>query len=167
MNKSYEFDDGNLVDKVHNLMRRLPMRDSARNFDFFVNNLPEHADELLSTIDRPLTVLTCELTGNKYIASEFNRFSTSYRSPWSNQYSKSVPASIGNVTGYTPPENLRKLEIALNDIFKHYVKLYFEYGVASAYVWETYTGFAVAVLIKKGHIYTLYSYMYYFIYLFV
>lgn len=137
-------------------MRRLPVRDSSKNFEFLVDSLPEYAPELLSSIDRPLTVLTCKQTNQRYIASEFNRNKDSYRSPWSNEYStsptkpKSSNTSLGSACGYEPPKDLRELEIVINNMLKHYVKLYYDEGIASAYAWETVHGLAVAVLIKKG-----------------
>lgn len=133
-----------LVENALNLMRRMPIRDSGKNLDFLLNALPEHERELLASIDRPLEVLICNKTSQRFIAAEYNRHGNSYRSPWSGEYYPEAPG------GYKPPDHIRELETYLNGAFKLYVKLYYDDGVSSVYAWELDTGFAVAILIKRG-----------------
>ena len=85
----------------------------------------------------------------KFIKCEQNRYGDSYRSPLSNTYFPNIN------DGYFPNENLRKLEIKLNKIFKIYTKLYYnENTIVSVYCWELgekiSDGFGVGVLIKNS-----------------
>ncbi|KAG0307926.1 hypothetical protein BGZ97_000231 [Linnemannia gamsii] len=106
--------------------------------------LPELSEDLLSSIDQPLKVQTCDKTGKEYLLCDYNRDSNSYRSPWSNEFSPPLADAT------YPSAKLRKLEIAANDAFDTYRELYFEGGVSSAYFWDLDDGaFAGVILIKK------------------
>ena len=48
-----------------------------------------------------------------------------------------------------PSEELRRLEVHANGLFKEYVQLYYEHGLSSVYFWETDNGFASCWLIHK------------------
>ncbi|KAF8948446.1 hypothetical protein BGZ47_004835 [Haplosporangium gracile] len=132
------------LDCALDLMRRLPPQNTEENLASLMTLLPELTEDLLSSIDQPLKVQTCEKTGKEYLLCDYNRDSNSYRSPWSNEFSP--PLSDATY----PSAKLRKLEIAANDAFDTYRELYFEGGVSSAYFWDLDDGaFAGVVLIKK------------------
>eukprot|EP00971_Amphidinium_carterae_P251640 4995455-Amphidinium_carterae.1 len=48
-----------------------------------------------------------------------------------------------------PPERLRRLEEAFNDMFDMYTTSYHDGGVSSVYLWDTEVGFAGAFLTQK------------------
>ncbi|GAA6021179.1 hypothetical protein JCM11491_001597 [Sporobolomyces phaffii] len=127
------------------LLRRLPPNRVTENLDSLVSILPDLADDLLGSVDQPLTVESDRNPGGKdYLICDYNRDGDSYRSPWTNEYSP--PLSDGTA----PSPGLRKLEVAMNDAFDVYRDLYYEGGVSSVYLWDTDEGgFAGVVLIKK------------------
>lgn len=103
---------------------------------------------LLSRIDGRLQVLTDETTGKLFIASDFNRIGHSYRSPWSNVYTPS-PAEGSEL--YFPPDQLRRIEMTLNELLLSYSSLYYDNAVGSAYLSESSEAgtFYGAIQIKK------------------
>ncbi|KAH7049545.1 F-actin-capping protein subunit beta [Linnemannia elongata] len=132
------------LDCALDLMRRLPPQNTEENLASLMTLLPELTEDLLSSIDQPLKVQTCEKSGKEYLLCDYNRDSNSYRSPWSNEFSPPLADAT------YPSAKLRKLEIAANDAFDTYRELYFEGGVSSAYFWDLEDGaFAGVVLIKK------------------
>lgn len=132
------------------LMRRLP----PQNIEINVANLidlcqddeedfDDFTGDLLSSIHQPLLVKVCPITNKEYLASDYNRDLDSYRSPWSNKFDP--PLSDATY----PSEQLRKLEVQANEAFDVYRDLYYGGGLSSVYMWDTETGFAAAVFLKK------------------
>ncbi|GAA5843510.1 hypothetical protein JCM3766R1_004354 [Sporobolomyces carnicolor] len=126
------------------LLRRLPPNRVSDNLNKLVDLLPDLADDLLSSVDQPLEVVST--TGSRdYLICDYNRDGDSYRSPWTNEYDP--PLSDGTA----PSPALRKLEVAMNQAFDVYRDLYYEGGVSSVYLWDTDHGaFAGVVLVKKS-----------------
>jgi capping protein beta len=117
-----------------NVAGRLP----PGEIDSIVCNLgavaPHVKKFLLSRLDCRLHILTDESTGKLFIASDFNRMKHSHRSPWSNHY---LPSDHGLDELYYPPENLRRIEMALNELLMSYCNLYFENAVGSCFISES------------------------------
>jgi capping protein (actin filament) muscle Z-line, beta len=122
--------------------------------------VPDLTEDLLSSVDQPLTVKRCKQTGRDYLLCDYNRDGDSYRSPWSNQFDPPLDepgvggigaggASSGAGEGAVPGERVRKMEIKANEAFDVYRELYYEGGVSSAYFWNLDDGFAGVVLLKK------------------
>ncbi|EIN03688.1 F-actin capping protein beta subunit [Punctularia strigosozonata HHB-11173 SS5] len=133
-----------LVDSMLDLMRRLPPTNVQENVAKLVRICPDYADDLLGSVDQPLTLKTDRATGKEYLACDYNRDGESYRSPWSNEYDP--PLDDGTV----PSPKLRKLEITANEAFDTYREMYYEGGVSSVFLWDLDDGgFAGVVLLKK------------------
>lgn len=134
-----------------NITARLP----PAEIETVVSNLstvsPNLAKFLLSRIDSRLQTLTDEATGKWFIASDFNRVGNVYRSPWSNEYTSNVmkPDSL-----YYPPDNLRRIELTLNELLLSYCNLYYENAVGSCYLAESQApaSFFGVFQIKKDYI---------------
>lgn len=127
-------------------------------------------EDLLSSVDQPLTVRRCKQTGRDYLLCDYNRDGDSYRSPWSNQFDPPLEgglkaggegggglggigaggASEGAGEGAVPGERVRKMEIQANEAFDVYRDMYYEGGVSSVYFWNLDDGFAGVVLMKKA-----------------
>ena len=75
--------------------------------------MPDLTDDLLNTIDQPLQAAK-DAQGNTYLNCDYNRDGDSYRSPWTNAYDPPID------DGVLPPPNLRRLEVAANDLFNSY-----------------------------------------------
>ena len=84
-----------------------------------------------------MQILTDESTGKLFIASDFNRIGQSYRSPWSNVY---LPTTHDADALYFPPEQLRRIELTLNELLLSYCNLYYENAVGSTYLSEAPEG---------------------------
>lgn len=69
------------------------------------------------------------------------------RSPWSNKYEPELE------DGVTPPDDIRKMEIAANAVFSSYCNAYYEgSGLSSVYMWDDESGgFGACVLLRKGN----------------
>lgn len=165
------------ITELLDLTRRLPPWNISQHVESIVNVLggPSNdvADELLSSTDQPLKVLT-DATGREFLACDFNRDSAEdddenggdahrcgearptrqgianarcFRSPWSNEYIPAIP------DGTKPSARLRVLEQAANDAFSVYREMYYEgTGISSVYLWDLEEGsntFAGVVLLKK------------------
>jgi len=155
------------INELLDLLRRLPPQNVTSNLDQIVKVLggpsDEVADELLSSIDQPLKVLS-DSSGREFLACDFNRDSVqdeggddagddaesadAFRSPWTNDYVPELP------DGTKPSARLRVLEQAANDAFSIYREMYYEgTGVSSVYLWDLEDGstssFAGVVLLKK------------------
>ena len=95
----------------------------------------------------PLEINNSDTMG-PFINSTFNKESSSYRSPWSNEY-------YPTISGFKVlPNELRELEIQLNKLVKFYTKIYYSTkAVSSVYIWEVgesiASGFNCAILIKN------------------
>ena len=84
-----------------------------------------------------------------FIESEFNRDENSYRSPWSNKYFP--PKESDKLL----PNELRELELRINQLIKLYLKLYYsEDAISSAYIMfqdeSISNGFLCYVFIKSS-----------------
>jgi capping protein beta len=106
-------------------------------------------EDLLSSVDQPLTIKRCGKTGRDYLLCDYNRDGDSYRSPWSGEFEPALQGGDGD-EGSVPSERVRKMEIRANEAFDVYRELYYEGGVSSVYFWNLDDGFAGVVLLKKG-----------------
>jgi hypothetical protein len=68
-----------VVDSMLDLMRRLPPPRVAQNVAALAALSPDHADELLGSVDQPLQVRVCADTGRAFLACDYNRDGDSYR----------------------------------------------------------------------------------------
>ncbi|CCH40667.1 F-actin-capping protein subunit beta [Wickerhamomyces ciferrii] len=116
---------------------------------------PDLTEELLSSVDVPLSISRDEEDGRKFLICDYNRDLDSYRSPWSNKY---YPKLDDEDESPFPSDKLRQLEIYANDSFDVYRDLYYEGGVSSVYFWDQEdeedstndSNFAGVVLLKKS-----------------
>jgi len=131
------------LDCALDLMRRLPPNEIESNLAGLIDLVPDLVEQLLSAVDQPLKVAHDTVSRRDYLLCDYNRDGDSYRSPWSNQYELKID------DGAVPSPDLRKTEIAANEIFDIYRDLYFEGGVSSVYCWDLDDGFAACILIKK------------------
>ncbi|KAK9253006.1 F-actin-capping protein subunit beta [Lipomyces tetrasporus] len=130
-------------DAALDLLRRLNPKDISQNLNSICSLVPDLTEDLLSSVDQPLQVKRCKVTGKDYLTCDYNRDGDSFRSPWSNEYDP--PLADGTVPG----DAIRKLEITANDAFDIYRDLYYEGGLSSVYLWELDSGLAGVVLLKK------------------
>ncbi|KAK4176121.1 F-actin-capping protein subunit beta [Triangularia setosa] len=148
-------------DSALDLLRRLNPKHTTDHLSNIISLHPDLAEELLSSVDQPLTVQRCKQTGRDYLLCDYNRDGDSYRSPWSNQFDPPLDeAGAGGVgaggsnegagEGAVPGERVRKMEIKANEAFDVYRELYYEGGVSSVYFWNLDDGFAGVVLLKKA-----------------
>jgi capping protein beta len=141
-----------LDDKLNsalNLMRRMPPSSTENSLAGLLALQPELTDELLTHVDQPLKEEKDTFEDKKFLKCDYNRDGDSYRSPWSNTYFPPMD------DGFKPNKMLRELEIAANQLFSVYRKLYFTTGSSSAYFFETddseeeNSGFGATFLIHK------------------
>ncbi|KAK0746223.1 F-actin-capping protein subunit beta [Schizothecium vesticola] len=149
-------------DSALDLLRRLNPKHTAEHLNNLITIAPDLTEDLLSSVDQPLTVRRCKQTGRDYLLCDYNRDGDSYRSPWSNQFDPPLDegGSLGGVgsgggnegagEGAVPGERVRKMEIKANEAFDVYRELYYEGGVSSVYFWNLDDGFAGVVLLKKA-----------------
>ncbi|KAM7206596.1 F-actin-capping protein subunit beta [Rhypophila sp. PSN 637] len=148
-------------DSALDLLRRLNPKHTAEHLSNLITLAPDLTEDLLSSVDQPLTVKRCKQTGRDYLLCDYNRDGDSYRSPWSNQFDPPLDeAGAGGVgaggsnegagEGAVPGERVRKMEIRANEAFDVYRELYYEGGVSSVYFWNLDDGFAGVVLLKKS-----------------
>lgn len=129
------------------LMRRLPPQRINKSLSDLLVLLPDCIEELLSSVDQPLSVQQDKENGKFFLICDYNRDGDSWRSPWSNKY---YPDN--QVEGYFPNERLRLLEIDANQAFDQYREMYFEGGTSSVYLWDQNMPnqcFAGVILIKN------------------
>lgn len=126
------------------LLRRLNPKNITSNLNTLCQVAPSLAEDLLSSVDQPLGLLTCGQSKKKYLTCDYNRDGDSFRSPWSNKYDPEL------VDGAIPSPELRELEVLCNDAFDIYRDLYYEGGVSSCYLWDQDGGFAGVALFKKS-----------------
>lgn len=144
---------------VRDLLRRLNPKHTTEHLNAIISLAPDLTEDLLSSVDQPLTVKRCKQTGRDYLLCDYNRDGDSYRSPWSNQFDPPLDeAGAGGVgaggsegagEGAIPSERVRKMEVKANEAFDIYRDLYYEGGVSSVYFWNLDDGFAGVVLLKK------------------
>ncbi|RDA93143.1 hypothetical protein CP533_4096 [Ophiocordyceps camponoti-saundersi (nom. inval.)] len=147
-------------DSALDLLRRLNPKHTSSHLNAIISLAPDLTEDLLSSVDQPLTVRRCKQTGRDYLLCDYNRDGDSYRSPWSNQFDPpldgggaggvGVGGSEGAGEGAVPSERVRKMEVKGNEAFDVYRDLYYEGGVSSVYLWNLDDGFAGVVLLKKS-----------------
>ncbi|KAK8055120.1 F-actin-capping protein subunit beta [Apiospora rasikravindrae] len=118
-------------DSALDLLRRLNPKHTTKHLQSLISLAPDLTEDLLSSVDQPLSVRRCKQTGRDYLLCDYNRDGDSYRSPWSND------------------EKVRRMEVKANEAFDVYRELYYEGGVSSVYFWNLDDGFAGVVLLKK------------------
>ncbi|KAI3620602.1 hypothetical protein CBS9595_002569 [Malassezia furfur] len=141
------------------LLRRLPPANVTKNVQHLINMLPDHADDLASSVDQPLTLRidqSKEGAGREFLCCDYNRDGESWRSWISNTWVP--PLKDGDEeSAPVPTGKLRELELHANDAFETYRKLYYETGYTSTYLWDlgadspgdVPANFAGVVLFKK------------------
>ncbi|KAF2847851.1 F-actin capping protein, beta subunit [Plenodomus tracheiphilus IPT5] len=132
------------IDSALDLLRRLNPSDVQRNVSTIISLNPSLEEDLLESVDIPLTVKKCSKTKRDFLCCDYNRDGDSWRSPWSNEFEPPIEE------GVTPSERVRKMEIKANEAFDVYRELYFEGGISSVYLWDMDDGFAGCVLLKKA-----------------
>jgi hypothetical protein len=143
------------------LLRRLNPKHTSDHLNSIISLAPDLTEDLLASVDQPLTVKRCRDTGREYLLCDYNRDGDSYRSPWSNKFDPPLDeagAGAGGVgaagsegagEGAIPSERVRRMEVQANEAFDVYRELYYEGGVSSVYFWNLDDGFAGVVLLKK------------------
>lgn len=138
------------------LLRRLDPKHISVNLNnlcTLINNNEESEEltqDLLSSVDTPLKVLTDSSNNKPYLGCDYNRDGDNYRSPYNNQY-----YPVNDEEAPFPSSTLRQLETKANESFDIYKDLYYENsGVSSVYLWDTEEDdslemFAGVVLFKK------------------
>jgi len=134
------------LDSALDLLRRLNPKDVKKNVDYLCQLAPSLTEELLESVDIPLSVKRCTKTGRDFLCCDYNRDGDSWRSPWSNEFEPPVDDGEGVV----PSDRIRKMEVKANEAFDVYRELYFEGGISSVYLWDMDDGFAGCVLVKKS-----------------
>ncbi|KAK7924369.1 hypothetical protein PG985_006423 [Apiospora marii] len=138
-------------DSALDLLRRLNPKHTTKHLQSLISLAPDLTEDLLSSVDQPLSVRRCKQTGRDYLLCDYNRDGDSYRSPWSNEFDPPLgSAGAGSEGGgATPSEKVRRMEVKANEAFDVYRELYYEGGVSSVYFWNLDDGFAGVVLLKK------------------
>ncbi|SMN21143.1 similar to Saccharomyces cerevisiae YIL034C CAP2 Beta subunit of the capping protein (CP) heterodimer (Cap1p and Cap2p) [Maudiozyma saulgeensis] len=140
-------------DSALDLLRRLDPTKLKTNLQNLISLEPSMAEDLLSSIDLPLTIKQDPKASNReFLCCDYNRDMDSHRSPWSNDYYPQLTADDLAESPF-PSEKLRELEIICNDSFDVYRDLYYEGGVSSVYLWDLdeESDFAGVVLFKKSN----------------
>jgi capping protein beta len=142
------------------LLRRIDPKHTSTHLQSLITLVPSLTEDLLSSVDQPLTVRRCRKSGRDYLLCDYNRDGDSYRSPWSGEFEPPLDqpgdggvgedGNEGAGEGAVPSERVRKMEIRANEAFDVYRELYYEGGVSSVYFWNLDDGFAGVVLLKKG-----------------
>ncbi|KAI1390087.1 F-actin capping protein, beta subunit [Hypoxylon trugodes] len=131
-------------DSALDLLRRLNPKHTSAHLDSLIRLAPDLTEDLLSSVDQPLSVRRCKQTGRDYLLCDYNRDGDSYRSPWSNEFDPPLDSAPS-----LPSEKVRRMEVRANEAFDLYRDLYYEGGVSSVYFWNLDDGFAGVVLLKK------------------
>ncbi|KAL6869051.1 F-actin-capping protein subunit beta [Amphichorda felina] len=147
-------------DSALDLLRRLNPKNTTDHLNSIISLAPDLTEDLLASVDQPLTVKRCKDSGREYLLCDYNRDGDSYRSPWSNKFDPPLDeggaggvgagGNEGAGEGAIPSERVRKMEIKANEAFDVYRELYYEGGVSSVYFWNLDDGFAGVVLLKKS-----------------
>jgi capping protein beta len=98
-------------------MRRLPPQHVERHLTQLITLAPELTETLLASIDQPLKIQKCPITGRNYLCCDYNRDGDAFRSPWCNIYFPPLE------NGVLPSFAMRQLELQLNDAFDIYREL--------------------------------------------
>jgi len=126
------------------LLRRLSPLSVSRNLDAITSLVPDLTEDLLSSVDQPLTSARDKKTGRDYLLCDYNRDGDSHRSPWSNEFDPPLDDAT------YPSDRVRKMEVEANEAFEVYRQMYYEGGIGSVYLWDLDDGFAGVVLLKKN-----------------
>merc|ERR1712093_897459 len=121
-------------DSALDLLRRLDPKHTTSHLNSLINLVPSLTEDLLSSVDQPLTIARCRKTGRDYLLCDYNRDGDSYRSPWSGEFETPLGGSgVGGVDeqgnnegageGAVPSERVRKMEIRANEAFAGVVLL--------------------------------------------
>ena len=86
---------------------------------------PALEEDLLESVDIPLSVKKCSKTKRDFLCCDYNRDGDSWRSPWSNEFEPPIDE------GVTPSERVRKMEIKANEAFDVYRELWVQHCVGS------------------------------------
>jgi capping protein beta len=98
--------------------------------------VPSLTEDLLSSVDQPLTVSRCRKTGRDYLLCDYNRDGDSYRSPWSGEFETPLGGSgAGGVDDQGNNDGAGEGAVP---------------SERSVYFWNLDDGFAGVVLLKKG-----------------
>ncbi|OCT45719.1 F-actin-capping protein subunit beta [Cladophialophora carrionii] len=130
-------------DAALDLLRRLPPTSIPQHLTNITALVPSLTEDLLSSVDQPLSSQRCPSTGRDYLLCDYNRDGDSYRSPWSNEFSPPLDDAT------YPSDRVRKMEVEANSAFEVYRQMYYEGGIGSVYLWDLDDGFAGVVLLKK------------------
>ncbi|KAK9423462.1 putative F-actin capping protein [Seiridium unicorne] len=143
-------------DSALDLLRRLNPKHTTRHLQSLISLAPDLTEDLLSSVDQPLTIRRCKQTGRDYLLCDYNRDGDSYRSPWSNEFDPPLDGGVGDGgagdgagAAGVPSDKVRRMEVKANEAFDVYRELYYEGGVSSVYFWNLDDGFAGVVLLKK------------------
>ncbi|KAI0137083.1 F-actin-capping protein subunit beta [Xylariales sp. AK1849] len=143
-------------DAALDLLRRLNPQHTTTHLQSLISLAPDLTEDLLSSVDQPLTIRRCKQTGRDYLLCDYNRDGDSYRSPWSNEFDPPLDGGAGDGgagdgagAAGVPSDKVRRMEIRANEAFDVYRELYYEGGVSSVYFWNLDDGFAGVVLLKK------------------
>ncbi|OTB02296.1 hypothetical protein M426DRAFT_197910 [Hypoxylon sp. CI-4A] len=135
-------------DSALDLLRRLNPKYTSSHLNSLIQLAPDLTEDLLSSVDQPLSIRRCQQTGRDYLLCDYNRDGDSYRSPWSNEFDPPLDSGAA-ASASLPSEKVRKMEVRANEAFDVYRDLYYEGGVSSVYFWNLDDGFAGVVLLKK------------------
>ena len=93
-----------------------------------------------------------EQEGKEFLKCEYNKDGDSYRSPWTNQYFPAIVVEDGDEEPIYPSNVLRNMEVAANEIFGRYARLYYDKDyITSVYFFDTeHNGFVSCWLVKKS-----------------
>jgi len=137
-------------DAALDLLRRLDPKHTSTHLTNLITLSPSLTEDLLTSVDQPLTIRRCKASGRDYLICDYNRDGDSYRSPWSNEFDPPLEVESELGEGSMPNERVRGMEVRANEAFDVYRELYYEGGVSSVYFWNLDDGFAGVVLIKKA-----------------
>ena len=117
-------------------IRQLTINKIERRRDDVITPCPDLEDEILQTVDIPLSLVTDTVNNFRDLES--------YRSSFSNQYFPALD------DGQQIPDRLRWMEIMANTAFASYCHLYYTGGISSVYLWEIDNNvFGFGVFIKN------------------
>ncbi|EHL03613.1 putative F-actin-capping protein subunit beta [Glarea lozoyensis 74030] len=130
-------------DSALDLLRRLDPKHTTTHLNSLISLVPSLTEDLLSSVDQPLTIARCRKTGRDYLLCDYNRDGDSYRSPWSGEFetpsggtgaggADDLGNNEGAGDGAVPSERVRKMEVRANEAFDVYRELYYEGGVSIA-----------------------------------
>lgn len=113
---------------------------------------PQLDPVLQKLIPFPLRTADDPSTGKHFVLSDFNKVKPCcFRSPWSGAVINTTASHLTGDQSLPSPE-IRRIEVALNELFMSYCAVYFGSAcecVSSVYLWETKDGFDGAFLSHK------------------